>query len=101
MEQLCKCGCGCHFVTWRRGHLFATRTCGKRWHRRQRPPVVITRAMRRQWAREAVRSRIMGYTLRLLAKVAHLDRDAAILKAWTLGKRAAYRERARQRQVAA
>jgi len=102
VERPCACGCGERIVTWNRHHRFVSNTHAQRFRRRQRPRIVITRAMRRRWAREAVRSRIMGYTLRLLAEVAHLDRDAAIMKAWHLGKRQAYRDRARaQRQVAA
>jgi hypothetical protein len=101
MIRPCLCGCGRRLVTYRRGHRFASATCAQRWRRRQRPPVLITPAMRRQWAVEAARSRVIGTRLRLIRALARLDRDAAIYRAWQLGKRQAYRERTRERALAA
>lgn len=84
----CPCGCGGPVKPHRK---FAMRTC---WHR------AVTPAQRASWGQQGGKTRVLGLELTLLAQLASLDRNAAILRAYYLGRRAAYRRGWQRKAVA-
>jgi hypothetical protein len=94
----CHCGCGRsipkHSETGRQGRVdrrYATNACSQRVRRRRRPGQPRTIENLRRWGREGGKTRSIGVVQRLLASLAHLNRDQAILEAYRRGKYAFYR----------
>jgi len=72
---------------------YATPSCGQRARRRRKRTRVTARTPEniKRCGREGGKARAAGVILRLLASLAHLDRDQAILEAYRRGKYAFYR----------
>ena len=82
-----RCLCGCHKPV-KPGRRYATSTCH------------LTPEMRRQAGHQGGKTRAAGYRLRLIAALAELSREDAILEAYARGRRAGYEARAKARAAA-
>lgn len=78
-----RCPCKCGRLV-KPGKRYATAPCVFR---------AMSRAKKVRAGRQGGRTRAIGIHQRLLASVATLDRDAAILRAYYLGRRAAYNDK--------
>jgi hypothetical protein len=93
-RRTCRCGCGRQWAMTRRDRGFFSPTCAQRARRRRHARGPITSAERQAWGREGARTRDIGFRQRLVAQLLPLDREKSILRAYALGRQAAYRRKA-------